>query len=286
MPYHTTGGHMTGCTHSEPITSYTPINQITGTHWGVWVFAFGALQVAVPPPWGDFQQHEELINGITRVAVAGVWPNGFLGRDGEPGKGFGRIYFDSRPNGATATDPNLEGNLQALVQRLVALPPDQQDPDEPQVGSPLRQLALLTYLFNHCDTGPFAPFHLLKMELPRVVDISIKRAFPPTPDPAEEYELIEVRAAGVGGFALRPYRGDDGAFLRLTNAQPQLRDDIYLGDALPLDSAAAIQWHDPELFKVAGVIQQPAARPLGEGREFDWNWLGRGGPALTGVPHA
>ena len=41
--------------------------------------------------------------------------------------------------------------------------------------------------------------------------------------------------------------------MRLSNAEPELRNDIYLGDALPLDGATAgFQWEDAELFKGIG----------------------------------
>jgi hypothetical protein len=276
MTFHITGGTCPSILNSDPITSYTPIERISGLHWGVWVFEFNALTIAVPPPWGTFQEHEELNKGITRVAVAGVWPDGFLGRDGAAGKGHGRIYFDSRPNGEPVP-PNLQADLQALVRRLVDLPSDQKDPQEPPVGSPLRQLAVLTYLINHCDKGPFAPFHQLTMEDPWVLDITIEHTFAPAPS---QDELTIVSAAGVGGFKLRPYHGADGEAVRLTNAEPQLRQDINLGDALDAE------WKDPDLFKAAGVGPQVATNPLGEGLLPNWNWRGVGGPPLTGIPHA
>ena len=147
-----------------------------------------------------------------------------------------------------AFNAQLEADLGALLQRLTTLPSDVPDPQAPDPGSTLRQLALLAYLLNHCTTGPFAPFQQLKMLRPRVVDISVKYAFPEGPaDPQgltahDEYALIKSRVAGIGGFGLRPYRGAGGSYVRLSNAEPELRNDIYLGDALPLDGATAIQW--------------------------------------------
>ena len=50
MTWHMVHRHLTSCVHSAPITSYTPIERISGPHWGVWVFEFFALKIAVPAP--------------------------------------------------------------------------------------------------------------------------------------------------------------------------------------------------------------------------------------------
>jgi hypothetical protein len=282
MPFHITGGHLTSATSSDPVVSYTPLEEITGVHWGVWVFAFGAVQLAIPPPWGDFMDHETLTGGITHVAVAGVWPNGFLGRAGKEGTGVGRFYIDPNPNG-TQNDPGqLEADLRSLLDRLKGIPIGDPDPTPPEPGSVLRQLALFAYIFNHMPTGPFAPFHKLDMKQtpPIVTPISVTRTFPHTADPADEYEQIEVRVTGMGGFNLKPYRGAGGEVMRLSGAEPQLRDDIYLGEALD------VQWTDADLFKAAGVAPLQANNPRGEARDFDWQWPGAGGPPITGDPNA
>jgi hypothetical protein len=277
MPFHTTGGHMCSATSSDPITSYTPIDQITGTHWGVWVFAFGAVQLAIPPPWGNFTDHEPLTGGITHVAVAGVWPNGFLGRSGKEGTGVGRLYFDPSPNGKQGPD-DLQDAFRDLQAALVSASSSRPAPPMPASGSALLQLALFAYILNHMETGPFAPFHRLDMsQAPTIVTpIGITRTFPHTTDPADEDEQIEVRVTGIGGFNLKPYRGGGGEVMRLSGAEPQLRDDIYLGQALD------VQWNDDDLFRLAGIAPQPATNPHGEARDFDWRWPGMGGPPITG----
>jgi hypothetical protein len=272
MSKHLVDGAIFSVIHSDPICALTSLEDLTGPHWGAWVFEIYEAHLSKE---GHPEDHELLGKAVdpqstqggpapptvprrsARLAVVASWTGG-LAAD----RGVDKLclYFD-RETIDPAAWPTLE------------------------------------YVFSGRAGGPWSAFRCAQPVL-ATADISIESSFA---HDQEETQQIQIRVDKVAKIApdygasisgssgalppsdapsgyllIQPLRSRSGKRLRLLNATPEFRDDVFLATHLKsywmdgdLDIAESQESDD---LNTGLNTQDATTTGYAETRTFVWDW--------------